>query len=461
MQLLEIKKYVDFNVKNVMKIKGKYGFRVVLIYADNSEVPHQHSGFLTQKEAKKERDKVIGELSNGTYIVKMNIPFKNYLREWLEYRKSDITHSTYRTFKNNIEKHIIPILGNIKLDMLNSSHFQKLYEKLAKESESSYDMAKSVLGTSIKFARENNLISENPLLGVKTPKSIKKKKSRILHINTKKTLNVEQLKILIKASKDTPIYLQVLFASLMGLRKSEINGLKFTDVDFVGRKLRVERQLGVIPNTKKEEFKPKTYWKQEIPVKTRSSNRELDIPDLVFEAILEQKERYEKNKKRRMNDRSNPFQDLGYICCSSYGRPRGKDYVFKYFKKLLKDNELPDIRWHDLRSTYATILLKKGYNLKAISKKLGHSKQIITADVYIDKKEIVRDCLDKLVPFIEEVLPTQEEICLKDYTKETTNIIVDINELYKQLIKSVTTLNDYTEESENAVNILEWYWATI
>ena len=54
MQLLDIKKYVDYDVKNVMSIKGKYGFRVVLIYADESEVFHQHSGFSTQKEAKRE-----------------------------------------------------------------------------------------------------------------------------------------------------------------------------------------------------------------------------------------------------------------------------------------------------------------------------------------------------------------------------------------------------------------------
>ena len=83
------------------------------------------------------------------------------------------------------------------------------------------------------------------------------------------------------------------------------------------------------------------------------------------------------------------------------------------------------------------------------------------ADVYIDKKEIVRDCLDKLVPFIEEIFPKKEDVYLKDYTEETTNIIVDINRLYIELIKSVTELNDYTEESEDAVNILEWYWATI
>ena len=154
----------------------------------------------------------------------------------------------------------------------------------------------------------------------------------------------------------------------MGLRKSEVNGLKYTYVDFVNKKLKVQRQLGIVANSNKEDYKAKTYTKQEIPVKTFSSNRELDIPDIVFETILEQKKIYEKNKKRRLNDKTNPFQDLRYICCFSYGRPRSRAYNFPHFKKLLKESNLPGIRWHDLRATYATILLKNNFNLKAVSK---------------------------------------------------------------------------------------------
>ena len=91
------------------------------------------------------------------------------------------------------------------------------------------------------------------------------------------------------------------------------------------------------------------------------------------------------------------------ICCSSYGRPRSRTYNFPHFKKLLKENNLPDIRWHDLRATYATILLKNNFNLKAVSKKLGHATQIITADVYADKEELVADCVNDIESFIADV----------------------------------------------------------
>lgn len=81
--------------------------------------------------------------------------------------------------------------------------------------------------------------------------------------------------------------MQVLFNVLMGLRRSKIIAVKYSDVDYVNRTLRVERQLGIVLNSEKGDFALKTYTKQELMPKTRSSIRELPIPDYVFEAILQ------------------------------------------------------------------------------------------------------------------------------------------------------------------------------
>ena len=197
--------------------------------------------------------------------------------------------------------------------------------------------------------------------------------------------------------------MQVLFATLMGLRRGEINGLKYSDIDFVRQKLHVTRQLGRAANSDDVEFAPKTKTKQEIKLKTESSERTLDIPDFLFEEILKERKQYEKNRNRRKKE----FQDLDYICCSTYGRPRSMQYNQAPFKKLLKENNLPDIRWHDLRHSYATLLLKNDFNLKAISKMLGHSKEIVTADNYINNQEIIADGVMELVGYMEDVLPTK------------------------------------------------------
>ena len=156
------------------------------------------------------------------------------------------------------------------------------------------------------------------------PKGVKSKPYRIRNINSASTLTLEQSKILIKASKNTPIYLQIMFALLMGMRLSEINALKYSDIDYISRKIKIQKQIGRDLKKKKQECKAKTFTKQEIGLKTKSSYRTLDIPDLLFEAILEQKTLYEKNKRRRINDITTPFSDDDYICCSTYGRSRSR-----------------------------------------------------------------------------------------------------------------------------------------
>ena len=216
---------------------------------------------------------------------------------------------------------------------------------------------------------------------------------------------MDQILILLEASRETPIYMQVLFNVLMGLRRSEIIGVKYSDIDYVNRVLKLRRQLGKKINTKKEDFAPKTLTKQELELKTPSSYRDIPIPDYVFEAILEQREVYERNRRRR----STVFNDAGYICCSTTGKPRSKDFHWKYYKKLLTDNQLPDIGWHHLRSTFCTQLLKNNFNPKAISKLLGHATELITLDIYGDNQEIMADCVDEIQPFIDEVLPVKED----------------------------------------------------
>ena len=129
--------------------------------------------------------------------------------------------------------------------------------------------------------------------------------------------------------------------------------------------------------------------------------RVLDIPDIVFNAILEQRRIYEKNRRRRPGQ----FQDEGYICCSSYGRPQSASYFYKEYKRLLSDNGLPNIRFHDLRHTYATILTNEEIDVKAISNSLGHSKTIITVDVYTDKKQMIVDVSEQTQEFACEIFP--------------------------------------------------------
>ncbi len=144
----------------------------------------------------------------------------------------------------------------------------------------------------------------------------------------------------------------------------------------------------------------------------------------MFEAILKEKEQYEKHKNRRKRE----FQDLGYICRSTYGRPRSKGYHVQHYKKLLRENNLPDIRWHDLRATFCTLLLKNNFNPKAVSKLMGYTKEIITLDVYGDNKGLAGEEFPELLEYMEEVLPEKQEE--EDKAMGLADVVIDVSEYY-------------------------------
>lgn len=423
---LNLQRYVEWEVSNVMPIKEKFGYRVFLKYMDGTVRPQQKAGFPTEKEANAARDKTIGELYAGTYVVYANVRVKDFMEFWMEedIRNRVGSSETYDTFGSVVRLHIVPKLGSKKMVDITRGDVQKLYNEKTEYSISIARLVKTVMNVSMRYAVDKKIIPVSPAEGVNLPKKVEKKPYHTRNIDTQKTLTMEQIQVLLDASKDTPIHMQVLFNVLMGLRRREINGVKYSDVDYINRTLRVQRQLGTKLGTKKEDFPPEAYRKQEVRLKTPSSYRTLPIPDYVFEAILEQRKIYERNRSRR----NSQFQDSDYICCSNYGKPRSKEFHWKYYKKLLAENGLPDIRWHDLRSTFCTLLLKNNFNPKAVSKLMGHAKELITMDVYGDNRGIIADCVDEIQPFIDEVMPTQE--VGEELRTENMDIVISADDFF-------------------------------
>ena len=417
---------MEWEVSNVMPIKEKIGYRVFLKYMDGTVRPQQKAGFQTEKEANASRDKTIGELYAGTYVVYANVRVKDFMEFWMEedIRSRVGSSETYDTFGSVVRLHIVPKLGSKKMVDITRGDIQKLYNEKTEYSISIARLVKTVMNVSMRYAVEKKIIPVSPAEGVNLPKKVEKKPYHTRNIDTQKTLTMAQIQILLEASKDTAIHMQVLFNVLMGLRRREINGVKYSDVDYINRTLRVQRQLGTKLGTKKEDFPPEAYRKQEVRLKTPSSYRTLPIPDYVFEAILEQRKIYERNRSRRPNS----FQDFGYICCSSYGRPRSKEFHWAHYKKLLKENGLPDIRWHDLRSTFCTLLLKNNFNPKAVSKLMGHAKELITMDVYGDNRGIIADCVDEIQAFIDEVIPDETE--KKEVDEEFIDVVIPAEDYF-------------------------------
>lgn len=411
------KQYVDFKVYSVTTIKKKFGFRITLYFDDETNITQQRSGYKTRTIANKERDKVIAQLYNRTYIVYPNVKVDEYLTYWLEdIMKPNIKYDSYISYRNAINNYIIPEIGGIKVSVINQGHIVRLYKKVTEKYYSVAKLIKTIMNTSLTYAKEKGVVSVNVAENINLPKVDKSKKYREINIDERQTLSVEQCILLIKESKKTPIYMQVLFAILTGMRTSEVLGVKYTDIDYVNRKLYIQRQLGVDHNKTEEETKTRRST-QEITVKTKSGERWVGLTDILFEEILECRNNYAFNKEKYGNE----FNDEQFIICSNKGKPRCRTSHNKYWKNLKKELGLPNITFHDLRHTFGTLLAKANFNLKAISELLGHASEIITHNVYINKGEIIYDCLDVLDDYIKSVIieeDTHEYGYIYDYTDD-------------------------------------------
>lgn len=114
--MTEMKNIIEHKVYNIIKVKNKYGFRVLLRFDDETEEIRQFSGYVTKKDASIEREKVIAQLVTKTFIVPKKQSVSDFLTEWLETDiKVRTTANTYSSYKNAIKNHILPILGKMYL----------------------------------------------------------------------------------------------------------------------------------------------------------------------------------------------------------------------------------------------------------------------------------------------------------------------------------------------------------
>ncbi len=338
---------------------------------------------------------------------------KDFYIMWLEeVKKPMLTYQSFYTYKNCVYNYIIPLYGHLKLEELTRFHVRRIYIRTYENVPGVARVIKTVLSSSLKYAKRNHYIEEDFITGLKWNKDLDNKKESM----PKKALEISEVIEILRCAYETELYLPILLASLMGLRRGEIAGLKFSDVDFENRQLFIQRQLGVLPETSKKALPLKTYTKQEISLKTPCSKRKLKMPTIVFEALLEERVRYERQRNRRKKE----FQDLDFIYCSSYGRPRTSGYLSIKLHEFITENELPYTNWRNLRYTYTTMVLGAGYDLQAISNTLGHIRKEFTADVYVDLPQIIKgyvldtELLEEHVSIELLELPEEMEELLKE-----------------------------------------------
>ena len=266
--------------------------------------------------------------------------------------KGNYADSTYKSYKARLENHVLPEIGDIKVKNLTKMDVQNLIFSLKNQanplSGNTIRLVRSILNGVLDFAVDMDIIDKNVADRIILPKQAKYQPRIYTNI---------EIQNLLQVAKDTNLYLPILLAVKVGLRRSEILALQWKDIDFKNKTISV---------TKTTRERTLCY------PKTRNSCRCLQLPDIVISAL-----------RGHWFYQYDVLGDLVNVVSKGRNSPYNPSYISRSFNELLRANALQSIRFHDLRHTYATHAYSNGMSIKDLSASLGHNSAATTLDNYV------------------------------------------------------------------------------
>ena len=303
------------------------------------------------------------DADRGLVFDATNQSVSEYMTRWLEdFAKANLASRTYHNYKLQIREHIVPALGKMKLSKLDTPNIQALYTaKLqAGLKPASIRYIHAVLRCALEKAVDLRLIPRNPAASARPPKIRQEEIA---------PLDVEQTRLLLEAAKGDRFECLYVLSLTCGLRIGESLGLRWSDVDLEAGSLRIHRQIQRVREGGGLVFsEPKN-----------ASKRTIDLPQRALEALRS-------HRKRQLEQQLKAgakWQNNDLVFTTTIGTAvDAQNVVNRHFKPLLRRAGLPDIRWHDLRHTCATLLLSRGTHPTYVQKLLGHASVQLTLDRY-------------------------------------------------------------------------------
>lgn len=336
--------------------------------------------FTSKKEAEKVLRARINELEEGFAVKADNSKTAIYLKHWLNtYCVPRLAINTVKGYKVNIEKHIIPYIGEIKLNNLQPRDIQSMYEKLS---------ASGLSSTSIRYV--HNTLHKALVCAVKSQTLARNAADYVYAPTVSKyeviPLTPEQSRILIESCKGNEIFIPVLLALILGLRRGEVLALQWCDVDFDYQTISIKHSASFINS--------KLILSD---TKSKNSHRTLKISNYMLECLYHHKEL----QNKWYNEFGGGFNPNNLVICRHDGMPMTPNVLQHMFKDVLKSSNLPNIRFHDLRHTNATLMLRSEVPAKIVSSMLGHSTIGLTLDTY---SHVMTDMQASAVGVVEGIL---------------------------------------------------------
>jgi integrase len=329
----------------------------------------------TKARARDELRAIEDMVSQGVYLPAKKVPtFKEVRKQWLEYKKSYLRETTYEVYETNAKHHLKELDGQRVTQITPAviekfiATMQKKHKMIPKGRKKEGDMVpftmsekKISLGTVKKvlallhqvmaYAVRHRLIDHNPVRDAERPR----RQGREGEKKQTSILNPEQIRVFLDKVEDQKYRTLFLTAIMTGARQGEILGLKWSDIDFQKKQVHINRTFN-----HGRFFAPKTD----------GSARRIDLSPMVLKELAAWKLK-------------NGAGDEDLVFPNEAGQPLNySNMVQRYFLKALKDANIPRVRFHDLRHSYASLLLSQGENIKYIQTQLGHSSPMVTLNVY-------------------------------------------------------------------------------
>ncbi len=315
------------------------------------------------EEVERQLNQALADRGNGLVFDAEGMTVAQYMNRWLtDCAKSRLAHRTYDAYEQRIRDHINPSIGRIKLAKLSPANVQALYTSKLNSGLGSGTVRAiyAVLNGALEQAVRWNMIPRNPASAVNPPK---------LRQEEMIVLDADQARRFLDAARGDRWECLYVLALSCGIRRGELVGLKWSDIDLGTRTLRINRQLQRMRNG------GGLYFSQP----KNASRRTITLPQTAINALKSHRKRQAEQKLS-----AGPhWQENGLVFTTIKGTPvDAQNVTQRSYKGLLKRSGLPHMPFHGLRHSTATILLAKGIHPTYVQKLLGHSSIRLTLDLY-------------------------------------------------------------------------------
>jgi integrase len=319
-------------------------------------------------------------LEKGIPVPSGHLTVADHLNQWLEgYVRTNCSQRTLDGYKSIIETHLIPALGHVLLKHLHPQAIQGYYGKACERlSARTVHHHHRVLSQSLKYAVRQGYLGRNPCELVDAPSPRKK---------AMRTLTPGEVEVLFEDAKDNHYYPIIYTAVSTGLRQAELLGLRWRDIDLDMLSLSVSRVL----------YKRRGVCQFKEPKTSHSRRRVAMTPKLAL--FLRE---YRAEREWLYQQIGQPLTLDSLVFGSPEGKPIDPGVLSHDFARVVKRAGLPGVRFHDLRHTFASLMLLRGAKPKVISEALGHSSVAFTMDVY---SHIIEGMQSDAMALLDEVLP--------------------------------------------------------